>query len=119
MAREPDFIPLTVRRLKAGAYEEWRRAWHNPDDPDALSVEQETKAYILRSLEDPNEIVAFGFLEGDRAELLALRGDPEIRRKQQARRDAMAPHVAEVVLDGSYEVIEVVTREQARPSSPS
>jgi hypothetical protein len=30
----------------------------------------------------------------------------------------MAPHVAETLVDGSYEVLEVVTRDEARPRAP-
>lgn len=114
MGAEPTIIPLTVRKLKPGTYEEWRKAWHDSSDPDALWVEQESKAYILRSLEDPNEVVAFGFLEGSLPELQSLRQDPEVERKQRRRQEAMAPFVSEILLDGAYEVIEVVTREDAR-----
>lgn len=115
MDREPDFVALTVRRLTPGAYDAWRKAWHDPDDPDALWVDQESKAYIVRNVADPDEIVAFGFFHGDRAGLLALRDEPETQQKQATRSAAMAPHVEETLVDGSYEVLEVVTREEARP----
>jgi hypothetical protein len=62
---EPTLIPLTIRRLKPGAYDEWRRAWFDPSEADALWVEQESKACILRNLDDPDEIVALGFIHGD------------------------------------------------------
>jgi hypothetical protein len=62
---EPTIIPLTIRKLKPSSYAEWRKAWHDPKDPDALWVEQESKAYILRNLDDSNEIVAFGFIHGN------------------------------------------------------
>jgi hypothetical protein len=35
MDREPDFVALTVRRLTPGSYDVWRKAWHDPDDPDS------------------------------------------------------------------------------------
>ena len=117
MPAEPDFVALTVRRLKPDSYEAWRKAWHDPDDPDALWVEQESKAYIVRNVDDPNEIIAFGFMHGDASDFLPLRNEPEVRRKQQRRSSLMAPHVEDVLVDGSYEVIEVVKREDAR--SPS
>ena len=114
MAHEPDFVALTVRRLKPDAYDAWRKAWHDLDDPDALWVDQESKAYIARNVEDPDEIVAFGFFHGEGPELLALRDDPETQRKQAKRAAGMAPHVDGVVVDGSYEVLEVITREEAQ-----
>jgi uncharacterized protein len=60
MVDQPDFVALTLRRLKLVAYDAWRTAWHDPDDPDALWVDQESKAYIVRNVEDPDEVVAFG-----------------------------------------------------------
>jgi hypothetical protein len=72
------------------------------------------KAYMLRNVADPDEIVAFGFFHDDGPELLALRDEPETQRKQAKRAAAMAPHVEETVVDGSYEVLEAVTREDAR-----
>lgn len=117
MGSEPDFVALTVRRLKADAYDEWRKAWHDPDDPDALWVEQESKAYIVRNLDDPDEVIAFGFLHGDRSDLMSLRREAETQRKQALRSAAMAPHVDAIVLDGAYEVLEVVTKEDATRQS--
>ena len=90
MDREPDFVALTVRRLTPGAYDAWRKAWHDPDDPDGLWVDQESKAYIVRNVADPDEIVAFGFFHGGRAELLALRDEPETQRRQAKRAAAMS-----------------------------
>ena len=89
----------------------------DPADPEALWIEQESKGYIVRNLDDPNEIIAFGFLHGGVSDFLPLRNDPEVRRKQERRSALMAPHIDEVVVDGSYEVIEVVTREDARPAA--
>lgn len=92
---------LTVRKLKPGSYTDWRRAW----EPDTWP-EGAIKAYILRNIDDPDEIIAFGFFEGDMAE---MRQDPELQAQQQARFAKMAPHVAETGTDGVYEVIEEVT----------
>ncbi|MGH2976445.1 MAG: hypothetical protein ACRDLL_16515 [Solirubrobacterales bacterium] len=108
---EPSIIPLTVRRLKPGTYGQWRKAWDDPDDPDALWVDAEEKAYIARSLQDPDVVVAFGFFQGDPEELNRLRQDPEIERRMQKRVEAMAEFTEEVLSDGSYELVEVVTTE--------
>jgi hypothetical protein len=43
--------------------------------------------------------------------------DPEIQRKQAERSAAMSPHVDTTVSDGSYRVIEVITRDEARRGS--
>jgi hypothetical protein len=108
---EPNMIPLTVRRLKPGTYEQWRKAWDDPDDPDSLWLDAEKKAYIARSLSDPDVVVAFGFFEGDLAGLNRLREDPEVDRRMRKRVRAMADLTEEVLSDGVYEVVEVVTPE--------
>jgi hypothetical protein len=96
------FVPLTVRRLRPGTYDEWRRAW-GPDDDQWPEGSQ--KAYILRNVQDPDEIVAFGFFEGDPT---ALRDDPSFAETQRKRFEAMAPFVESTGADALYEVIEVV-----------
>jgi len=94
-------IFLTVRKLKPGSYDEWRKAWQ----PD-LWPSGSTKAYILRNRNDPDEIVAFGMFEGD---LDATLADPGMQAQQRTRTDRMAPYVASIATDGIYEVIEEVT----------
>ena len=97
------YVALTVRKLKPGSYDDWREAWMlgSEDWPEGAQ-----KAYILRSLKDPNEIVAFGFFQGD---LEGLRDDPKFREIQRQRMEAMAPHIDSVGADDIYEVIEEVT----------
>jgi hypothetical protein len=90
---------LTGRKLVPGAYDEWRKAWQPEEMPEGV------KAYILRKIDDPDEVIAFGFFDGTREELEALR--PE-RSAEEARQARMAPHIANQFADGVYEVIEVV-----------
>ncbi|HXF97149.1 MAG TPA: hypothetical protein VNJ46_00880 [Gaiellaceae bacterium] len=90
---------LTVRRLKPGTYEDWRRAWEPDEWPEGA-----IRAYILRNVDDPDEVVAFGFFEG----AAALREDPAVRESQRARFERMAPYVASTGADGLYEVVEEV-----------
>ena len=107
-------IPLTIRRLKPGTFDQWRKAWDDPDDPDSLWVDQEEKAYICRSLKDPDVVVALGLFQGDPEELNRLRQDLDIERRMRKRVEAMAEFTEEVLSDGSYEVVEVVTSESRR-----
>jgi hypothetical protein len=111
---EPSVIPLTVRRLKPGAYEQWRKAWDDPDSPDSLWPDPEEKAYIARSLRDPDVVVALGFFHGDPGELMRLRQDPEIDRLMRKRAEAMAEHTEEILSDDSFELLEVVTPQSRR-----
>jgi hypothetical protein len=92
---------LTVRRLKSGSYDDWRKAWQ-PDTWPEGSV----KAYILRNINDPDEVIAFGFYEGDVA---SLRDQPDFSERQRTRFDRMAPYVESTGADGVYEVVEEVS----------
>jgi hypothetical protein len=92
---------LTVRKLKPGSYEEWRQAWEPENWPEGS-----VKAYILRNVNDPNEVIAFGFYEGD---IASLRDQADFRDQQQARFERMASHVESTGADGVYDVVEEVS----------
>ncbi len=91
------YSALTVRKLKPGTYDEWRKAWAPASEDDMPG-----EAFILRSLKDPDEIIAFGLFEGDIDELKEMM-DPEEQRKRQ---EAMAPFIESIGADGVYEVID-------------
>ena len=94
----PMYSALTLRKLKPGSYENWRKAWGGSDEEMPEGVE----AYILRSLNDPDEIIALGLFEGELEQIRATM-DPDAER---ARQEAMAPFIESVGADGIYEVIE-------------
>jgi hypothetical protein len=94
------YAALTVRKLKPGTYDEWRQAWKADPWPQGVH------AYILRNLDDSNEIIAFGLTDRDADE---LRSDPQLQQQQRERQDAMAPFVESIGADGFYEVIDEVT----------
>ena len=91
---------LTGRRLKPGAYEDWRKAWWGDGDEVPAGVE----VYILRKLDDPDEVIAFGLIEASREDFEAMR--PDDPAAEEARQARMAPHVENVFADGAYEVVE-------------
>jgi hypothetical protein len=96
------YVALTVRTLKPDSYDDWRKAWEG----DRSDWPEGVKAYVARNTSDPDEIVAFGFIERD--DLSDMRSD-EMAQEQQARTEAMAPHVASVGADAVYEVIDEVS----------
>jgi hypothetical protein len=98
------YAALTVRKLKAGTYDEWRRAWEPDEWPEGSK-----RAYILRNLQDPDEVIAFGFFEQSLDELKA---DPELARQMDERVERMAPHIDSIGADGIYEVLEEVVPSQ-------
>jgi hypothetical protein len=91
---------LTVRKLKPGAYEQWRAAWAAGGIPEGVH------AFVLRNVKDPDEIIAFGLTDRDPE---SFRTDPSASAEAMAAREAaMAPFVESVGADGIYEVIDEV-----------
>ena len=91
---------LSARRLKPGAYDDFRRAWEPQRwPPEAI------RAYHLRHKDDENLIVSFGFYEGtlgDRDRIVEGHGgDPE-------RLERIAAHVEETLVEGAFHVVEEV-----------
>ena len=93
-------VALTVRNLKPGSYEQFRKAWEPEDWP-----EQWERAYHVRNVNDENEVISFGFFNGTLDELRQLR-DESGREDERQRR--MAELVGSTGADGIYEVIEEV-----------
>ena len=92
---------LTVRKLKPATFDEWRNAREPEDWP-----EYARKAYILRNVEDADEVIAFGFYDAD---LARERENPRLREQQRARFERMAPYIESTGADGVYEVVDEIT----------
>lgn len=91
-------VVLTVRKLAPGSYDAWRAAWEPDELPAALE-----RGYILRNVDDPDEVIAFGmFPDG----ALGLRDDPALQTQQATRMERMARYVASTGADGIFEVVE-------------
>jgi hypothetical protein len=94
-------VALSVRRLKPGAYDDFRRAWEPSEFPSRLQ-----RAYHARSPRDPDEVISFGILDADESDIDAIR--EEISDVEERRQKAMAEHVEELVADGIYVVVDEV-----------
>jgi hypothetical protein len=92
---------LTARRLKAGSYQQFRAAW-DPTAADPEALRRWTRVYHCRDLSDPDVVISFGLFDGTAEELRAAQA--RLRRDSQV--DRVTPHVQQVLLDGSYEIIE-------------
>ena len=95
---------LTAGRLKPGAVGAFRAAFEESarDIPDA--AKRWTRVYACRDVTDENVILTFGFFDGTLDELRAIQA-----RHRDAQLDRISPHVEDMLLDGSYEVVEEIT----------
>jgi hypothetical protein len=96
----------TVRRLKPGAYEEFKDKF----GPDPDNRPEGWVAFtMLRSLANPDEVVTFGYFDGTLEELernQAEQGYEEVR-------GSIDPLVDAVVANGVYEIVASLTAEGA------
>jgi hypothetical protein len=95
---------LTARRLKPGAYDAFRAAW-DPGEAAPEVVARWDPIYHVRDVSDPDVVISFGFFNGSLEELREIQA--QVGRGEQVER--IADTVADVLLDGSYEVIERLT----------
>jgi hypothetical protein len=92
---------LSVRKLKPGAYDDFRAAWEPDEFPSALQ-----RAYHVRDVSDPDVVISFGLIDADPSDIPAFR--EEVSEIESRRQAAMAAHVDELIVDGIYEVVEEV-----------
>ena len=94
-------VMFTARRLKPGAWEQFRRAW----DPGEERPTGFQRAYHARNIRDEDEVISFGIFDVDRESKDTIRGDAESEAK---RREEMDRHVKDIPLEGIYEVVEEI-----------
>ena len=100
---------LTVRRLKAGAEEDFARVWA-PDRWNPRMV----RAYHLRRQDDPLEAVTLAFFEGTAEEIEAMRDQAAWMAGEDKRLRRIAPLEESILLTGVFEVVDEVVRERAQ-----
>lgn len=92
---------LTVRRLKSGSFDEFRKAFMD-GDPAGDPPEGWVRFDMLRNVEDPDEVICFGFFDGTVEELRRSSAESGYDEQQQA----IAPFVESVGTDGLFEIVE-------------
>lgn len=92
---------LTVRKLKPGAMEDFKRAFA-PDDMSNVPSGWK-RFYALQNVDDENEIVTFGFFDGTLEELRAGQRESGDYDERRAAADEL---VESVGADGVFEVVE-------------
>ena len=95
---------LTVRQIKPGTYDEFRAAWEPSRYPPPF-----VKAYLLRNMEDPDEVTSFGFFDVETAEEVeAMRDDEDFMRIEMDHMSRISAFELAVKVNSIYEVAEEV-----------
>jgi heme-degrading monooxygenase HmoA len=92
---------LTVRKLKPGTMEDFKRAFIPSEDVEVPAGWK--RFYAVRNVADENEVITFGFFDGTLDELRAGQQDSS---DYDRRRAATEELVESIGADGIFEVVE-------------
>jgi heme-degrading monooxygenase HmoA len=95
-------VMLSARRLKPGAWDQFRRAW----DPGGATPPGLQRAYHARNIRDEDEIVSFGLFEMTEDEYRSWRAEADAEETQRV--DRLSAFVENEHVSGVYEVIDTV-----------
>ena len=94
---------FTARRLKQGAWEQFRRAWEGSGERPPGFV----RAYHARNVRDEDEVISVGLFDMTTDDYHRWRGEAE--SEENARVDAMSAFVENEHVSGVFEMVEEVT----------
>ena len=95
-------VMFTARRLKPGAWEDFRRAWDAGDNmPPGFQ-----RAYHARNIRDEDEVISFGLFDMTEDQYRQWRGDADAQETQRV--DRLSAFVENEHVSGVYEVIDTV-----------
>jgi heme-degrading monooxygenase HmoA len=95
-------VMFTARRLKPGAWEEFRQAW-DPGDSKPPGLQ---RAYHARNIRDEDEIISFGLFDMTEDDYRRWRAEADA--DETRRVDHVSAFVVNEHVSGVYEVIDVV-----------
>ena len=95
-------VMFSARRLKPGAWEQFRRAW----DPGDAKPPGFQRAYHARNIRDEDEIISFGLFDMTEEDYHRWRAEADAQEMQ--RIDRLSQFVENQLVEGVFEVIDVV-----------
>jgi heme-degrading monooxygenase HmoA len=96
-------VMFSARRLKPGAWEQFRRAW----DPGDAKPPGFQRAYHARNIRDEDEVISFGLFDMSKDDYHRWRGEADAQENQRV--DRLSAFVENEHVAGVYEVIDEVT----------
>ena len=105
----PTMCAVTVRQIKPGTYEQFRKAW----EPDPW-LPKLTRALVFRNDDDPEMVLSIGFFDAGLEEIDAIRDDPAVLTEEESRLRRISEFEDRVILNGIFELVEEVLPPDAR-----
>jgi heme-degrading monooxygenase HmoA len=95
-------VMFSARRLKPGAWEQFRRAW----DPGDATPPGLQRAYHARNIRDEDEVISFGLFDMTEEDYRRWRAEADAQETQRVNQ--LSAYVQNEHVAGVYEVIDVV-----------
>ena len=93
-------VMFTARRLKPGAWEEFREAW----DPGDNKPPGFQRAYHARNIRDEDEVISFGLFDMTEDDYRKWREEADAQENKRV--DRMSAFVQNEYVSGVYEVVD-------------
>ena len=95
-------VMFSARRLKPGAWEQFRRAW----EPGETMPPGFQRAYHARNIRDEDEVISFGLFDMTKDDYHRWRSDSDA--DEMHRVDRISAFVENELVSGVYEVVDEV-----------
>jgi len=95
-------VMFSARRLKPGAWKQFRRAWE-PGDAEPPGFR---RGYHARNIRDEDEVISFGLFDMTEDDYRSWREEADAEETQRV--DRLSAFVENEHVSGVYEVVEVV-----------
>lgn len=95
-------VMFTARRLKPGAWEQFRQAW----DPGSERPPGLERAYHARNIRDEDEIISFGLFDMTKDQYHQWRAEADATENKRV--DRLSAFVLNEHVSGVYEVIDAL-----------
>jgi hypothetical protein len=95
-------VMFSARRLKPGAWDQFRRAW----DPGDAMPPGFQRAFHARNIRDEDEVISFGLFEMTKDEYHRWRAEADARELERV--DHISAFVTSEPVSGVYEVIDTL-----------
>jgi heme-degrading monooxygenase HmoA len=95
-------VMFSARRLKPGAWEQFRRAW----DPGGERPPGFQRAYHARNIRDEDEVISFGLFDMTLEDYRRWRADADAQETERV--DKLSAFVKNEYVAGAYEVMDEV-----------
>jgi len=92
---------VTIRMLRPGSFESFRRDWEPRPWPPQVS-----RVGICRNEEDPDQVLTISYVDVPVGRLEELRDDPVLLGAEEERLERIAQYEEELLFKGFFEIVE-------------